>query len=98
MTLSGITVTFSETINVGNYESIKPEIRISAELEPGDDLDLCHAQLCDQARRLYAEQALEQLRVINNRRKSDPTKKHEFRSLCDSTIAQLKEQLSSSDT
>jgi hypothetical protein len=53
-----ITVTYSRTFNLGNYNSARFEVTLGAELEEGDDPAEAEAQLWAQAKEGIKAQAL----------------------------------------
>ncbi len=78
MKIKTIAVTIIETLNVGNYETITPQVQVAAELEATDDPDKCAAELHAHASKLWARNALIELGWVLTRRAEDSTKKHEF--------------------
>lgn len=93
MKLNQIRITVRETLNVGNFENIEPEVTFYATLEPGEDKDQCTAQLFAMAEKPWAKQALKQLNRVLQRRSHDSTKKHEFLETTKGTRQQLKGML-----
>ena len=62
MQLKKIRVRIDETINLGNYESIKPSVELEAELEPGDDPTTCSVSLHSAAQEMWARSAMSDLK------------------------------------
>ena len=88
MKIREITVGIEETINVGNYESIKSPISVTSQLDEGDDLNQCHAQLLDQVSALWARQVLKELTWVKQRR-TDKDKRFEFEQISEGLKGQL---------
>jgi hypothetical protein len=94
MKVNQIRVTVREKLFVGNYETIEPEVTYYATLDPGDDRDVCTAQLFSLAEKAWAKEALMMLNRVLQRRAGDSTKKHEFIETTKGTRQQLKGMLS----
>lgn len=90
MKLKELKVTIRETLNVGNYENITPEVMIVGDLDEGDDPVACSEKLHKIAQAAWARQALMELSWVAVRRKSDTSKLHEYMQLTKDTRAQLK--------
>jgi hypothetical protein len=52
-----ITVSVAMTINLGNYQSIRPSIELTGTLEEGDNVDKCHEELSAHATALFYKSA-----------------------------------------
>ena len=52
-----ITVSVSMTINLGNYQSIRPCVELTGTIEEGDDVDKCHEELSAHATALFYKSA-----------------------------------------
>ncbi len=57
MRIKEITVSLGQTINLGNYESHRLDVSVTAELETGDDPALISADVREQAHRDLASLA-----------------------------------------
>jgi hypothetical protein len=56
MNVTEISVTIGRTVNLGNYESVKLEVTMSAEREPNEPANKCFDELYQQVRsNLYAK-------------------------------------------
>jgi hypothetical protein len=56
MKVTEISVTIGRTVNLGNYESVKLEVTMSAEREPNEPANKCFDELYQQVRsNLYAK-------------------------------------------
>lgn len=87
-----IRVTVSQTLNVGNFENIKPETSITAELEDGDEVDEAIRQLWQMAAKSWSRQALLELAWVAKGRTGD--KKHEYNQVTQGTRARIKDMIS----
>lgn len=63
-----ITVGISTTFNMGQFESIRPNVEISAELDPGETLEEAHAKLYDKLRPLFAKTTIFEAKATVERR------------------------------
>jgi hypothetical protein len=90
MKLKEVRVVITEKLFVGNFETIKPSVELSGELEPGDDPAKCADELFERIQPAWAKQALKELAWVVQRRKGDSTKLHECMQLTKDTRAQLK--------
>jgi hypothetical protein len=91
MNLTSISATISHALNVGSYESIKPSVSITADLEEGDEVKSCFRELHKEAGRMWAESALKELSWVEERR--NEKNKHEFTETTKATRNQLKKML-----
>lgn len=89
MKVRTIEVTICETFNVGNYETVTPQVKLSASLDDDDDPEKCAAELHTLASKLWARDGLIELGWVLARR-TDDVKKHEFLQQTGSTRQSLK--------
>ena len=61
MKTTEIKVSLAQTINLGNYENIRPEVSLTAQLEEGDDPVACSQALRETCDKLLMEQIRQQL-------------------------------------
>lgn len=66
MEVRTLSVTTSLTVNVGNYQSVKVQAGIEAELAPGDDEQECWKQLWDKVDEQAVEHAADASRAFKN--------------------------------
>lgn len=88
MKITQVSVTISQAIAVAKYETIKPSVTLTAELEKGDDPAECVKQLHNQATKMWAKNALTELAWVAGRRKKDQM--HEFTATTGQTRQQVK--------
>ena len=69
MKVKTLSVSVSEVINCGNYETIRPEVTLEADLDEGDDLKKCNDELWRTAKSLWAANALFEIGMLIKRRK-----------------------------
>ena len=67
MKVKEITIGISQTINVGNYETIRPSVTLKGALESGDDIDKAREKLSEMAQYLYMREVLSQLALYNSK-------------------------------
>ena len=67
MKVKEITVGISQTLNVGNYEAIKPSLSLRAELEDGEDAEVARTKLSEMVQFLYMREVLSQLALYNSK-------------------------------
>jgi len=91
MKATEISVSISHNLNVGAYESVRPMLTVTAELEKGDDPEDTAKELHQMASKMWAKQALVELSWVAKRRTGD--KKHEYNEVTAGTRAQLKSML-----
>jgi hypothetical protein len=89
MKLKTISVTIVETLNCGNYETLRPEIQLIAELDKDDNPEECNRQLHAMASALWARNALIEMGWVSKRRDSN-NKRHEFNNQTEGIRTQLK--------
>ena len=58
----------NEIVNIGNYESVRPSIRIRAALEEGEDPEIAYHQLSEVARDLFEKAIKEDVEKAMERR------------------------------
>jgi len=58
-----IRVSLAQTMNMGNYENIRPEVSLTAQLEEGDDPVVCARELGETCEKLLAAEAQKLLLV-----------------------------------
>jgi hypothetical protein len=88
MKIIQVSVTISQTIAVAKYETIKPSVTLTAELEDGDNAAECVAELHKQVAPMWARNTLVELAWVASRRKED--QKHEFNQTTGQTRQQVK--------
>lgn len=64
--ITEIAVTYGVTKNLGNYESLRLDIKLSATLENGDDIDSEWANLMRQARQKLRDAAETETEILRN--------------------------------
>lgn len=90
MKLEKVSVVIKEKIYVGLYESIEPQVEISAVLEPGDDPKVCMDELHKILSPSWAKHALVELGWVAMRRKTDKEKLSQFDKLTAGARIQIK--------
>lgn len=90
MKVKEVRVTIREKLNVGNYETIEPEVTMIGTLEPNDDPVACASELHKMAQPAWAKQALIELAWVAQRRRSDTNKLHEYMEMTKDSRAQIK--------
>jgi hypothetical protein len=70
MAIKEITIGFSRTVNLGNYESARVEVSVKAEIEDEINLDLKSAELQEELRALLEETYDAQINTIKGRAKT----------------------------
>lgn len=84
-----IEVSIDTTINLGNFENIRPSITLKADLEEGDDLDECSKQLYGLATASWSKEAIRKIRLYRSFRKD----KDEFDRITRPILAELKKHI-----
>lgn len=51
--ITAITMRLGLTINEGNFESVRPEVELTAEIDSGEDIDAAREQLGEEVERLW---------------------------------------------
>ena len=65
MKISSVKVVYGQTINMGNYNSIRPGVELQAEIEEGDDLKDVFTSLKEQAQQLTLIQAVDMANEVD---------------------------------
>ena len=89
MKITTISVTISEAINVGKYESIKPSVTLTATLDETDGAKESAQTLHKEASAIWAKQALTELTWVAARRE-DGAEKESFAKTTEQTRHQIK--------
>ena len=68
MKITKIEMEFKHKLYLGSYETIEPSVKLSADIDPGEDLETVRAALSQELQTLWAREVSEELRLVDRRR------------------------------